>query len=216
MTESVQNPKRTLVLLSPFIVMAFGYLVAKVGGYYIGVWSWVPLLITIWLIMAFFVFYGTNKETRLKWLQPSKGKWGWAVLAILIGFIPLPLLVFHWNLLIPTEIWVSWLVFGLVNPWIEESYWRGLLMNTANNWEPWKVIGYTSILFAVSHPIMWGVNSVANFTVEVFASTLVMGVIWALVYYKTGSLRWVITSHILVDLFNLSIPIFLNLYTPPM
>ncbi len=215
MKEGDKKFKRKLILLSPLLIIALGYLTAKIGGYYLGVWSWIPLTIIIWSAMVFFIFYGTNKEARLKWLQPSKGKWGWLVLAILVGFIPLPLLLFHWQLLIPTEIWVSWLIFGFVNPWIEESYWRGLLMDATGNWKPWQVIGYTSILFAASHPIMWGVNSVANFTPEVFMSTLIMGVIWAVVYYKTQSIRWVIASHILVDLFNLSIPVFLNLYIPP-
>jgi len=196
-------------------VITLGYLTAKIAGHYLGVWSWIPLTLVIWVSMATITIWATTKSTFNNWLKPPKGKWGYSLLALLIGFLPLPLLLFHWQLLLPTEIWVSWLIFALVNPFIEESYWRGLLMGAASKWKPWQMIGYTSFFFAASHPIIWGVNSVANATPEVFISTLIMGVVWGIVYHKTQSLKWVIISHILVDLFNLSIPIFLNLYTPP-
>jgi len=207
--------KRQLIILSPLLVIALGHLTARIAGYFIGVLALIPIIIVFWSSIIFLIYWGAGKETFLKWLQPSKGKWWWTILALAVGFIPLPLLIYNWELLLPVEIWTSWLIFGLVNPWFEEGYWRGLLMDAVNKWKPWQRVGYTSLFFAASHPLMWGVTSVANFTPEVFISTFIMGIVWAVVYYKTNSLRWVIVSHILVDLFNLSIPVFLNLYIPP-
>jgi len=48
-----------------------------------------------------------------------------------------------------------------------------------------------------------------------FASLVVMGAAWAVLYRKTGTLRWAVASHFMVDLFNLSVPVFQNLYIPP-
>jgi membrane protease YdiL (CAAX protease family) len=39
----------------------------------------------------------------------------------------------------------------------------------------------------------------------------VVGVVWALVYRRTRSLRWPIFGHLLQDLFAPPVPVFLNL-----
>ena len=215
MDSEADKSKRTLIILSPLAVIALGHLTARIAGAFIGVWAWIPLTIVFWSALILLMAWGTGRGTYSGWLAPPKGKWGWSLLALLVGFIPLPIFLFHWELLIPTEIWTSWLIFALINPWIEEGYWRGLLMEASKNWKPWQQIGYSSFFFAASHPVIWGVNSLPNREPAVFMSTLIMGLVWAWVFYKTGSLRWAICSHILVDLFNLSVPVFLNIYVPP-
>jgi membrane protease YdiL (CAAX protease family) len=42
-----------------------------------------------------------------------------------------------------------------------------------------------------------------------------MGLVWALVYRKTHSLRWTVFGHFLTDLLNLSVLAFLNIVVPP-
>ena len=205
-----------LVLLSPLLVIGIAHLTTRFAGVYLGVWAWIPLALVYWATMIFFIMRNGGRQAIVKWLQPSQGRWGWPVLALAVGFIPFPLILYHWQLLIPTEIWTMWLAFALINPWLEEGYWRGVLMDATDHWPTWVRLFSTSIVFAASHPLMWGVHSDLNLAPEVFISTFIMGLAWSAVYYVTKSLRWTIVSHILVDLFNLSVPVFLNLYIPPL
>ena len=39
-----------------------------------------------------------------------------------------------------------------------------------------------------------------------------MGLVWAGIYHKTGSLRYPILAHVMVDLLALSVPAFLDLW----
>ncbi len=120
----------------------------------------------------------------------------------------------NWQLLSPMTVFLPWLVFALINPWLQERYWRSILLDATAHWPTWLGILYTSVIFAVSNPLMWGVQSLANRTLEVFISALVMSLVWSIVYHKTHSLHRVIFSHFLVDLFNLFVTVFLNLYFP--
>ena len=133
------------------------------------------------------------------------------MLAVVVGFIPFIVFLQNWRLLSPVWVWLPWLLFALINPWLEEGYWRGLLMDAASDWKAAKSVLYTSAVYAASHPLMWGVNSFANREWVVLVSTFIMGVFWAIIYRRTGSLRYAVLSHVLVDLFNLSVAIFLNL-----
>jgi uncharacterized protein len=215
--ERVDSSKRHrshLLLLSPWLVIAFAHVTARLAGGVLGVWAWAPTLLLFWsLIAALIIWSGGNAPTR-RWLQPSQGSWRWALLAMGVALIPLPLLVLNWPLLGSPLVFLLWLAFGFLNPWFEEAYWRGALLDAASHWHSWAAVGYTSALFAASHPLIWGVHSIANGTIEVVVSTFVMGVVWSIIYKKTRSLRWAIASHVLVDLFGLSIPVFLNLYVP--
>jgi membrane protease YdiL (CAAX protease family) len=206
--------RQRVVLLSPLIVLILGYVMARVGGELLGVWVWIPLILAYWGLLAFFMFWGAGRETMRMWLRPAQGAPGWSVLAVLVGLIPLPILLMNWSLLRALTVWVPWLLFALINPWFEEGYWRGLLLDASATWKGWLRVLYTSGLFALSHPALWGVNSIGNRTITVIVSTFVMGIVWAVVYHKTRSLRWVIVAHILVDLLNMAVPVFLNLYAP--
>ncbi|MFP7175081.1 CPBP family glutamic-type intramembrane protease, partial [Priestia filamentosa] len=86
----------------------------------------------------------------------------------------------------------------------------------AIEWFPkWMSILYTTILFVLSHPLMWGVFSIASTSYHLYIYLMVMGIVWSLTYFKTKSLRWVILSHFIVDVGNLTVLTFLNIYVPP-
>jgi membrane protease YdiL (CAAX protease family) len=202
---------KRLILFSPLIIIGLGHLTARVAGHWLGAWAWLPLTIVFWTTLALFIAVGGGRETVRSWLGKPRGSWGWLLLAIVVGFIPFMVFLQNWRLLAPVWIWLPWLLFALINPWLEEGYWRGLLLDAAAEWKPWLSVLYTSAVYAASHPLMWGVNSFANREWVTFASTFVMGVCWAIIYRRTGSLRYAVFSHVLVDLFNLSVAIFLNL-----
>ncbi|MCX6025651.1 MAG: CPBP family intramembrane metalloprotease [Chloroflexi bacterium] len=66
------------------------------------------------------------------------------------------------DLLRPVAIWVPWLIVGLVNPFAEEWYWRGLLLDAAKVWSSWLVIPLVSVLFSLNHLLGIGVTSLGG------------------------------------------------------
>ena len=203
--------KKQIVLGSPFLIIAINFGIAFLFGNIIGEWAFIPIILIEWCFFLFFILKYTEKETRKKWLQKSKGSFIWNILALFIGLLPLPLFLLHYETLGIWKVWLPWLLLALINPWLEEFYWRGLLLDYVNEWSNWIAIIFTSLVFALNHSV-FGVNSELNSGITVIISTFIMGIIWGLVYKKTDSLRWIILAHFLVDFFNLSAASFLDLY----
>jgi membrane protease YdiL (CAAX protease family) len=164
-------------------------------------------------LFLFFALKFGGPDSINKWLKKPLGNFGWLALALFTGLIPLPIFLKNFELLMPFQIWIPWILLALINPWIEEFYWRGLLLDYTETWNKGSAILFTSFVFAANHAV-FGVNSILLSGPEVFISTFIMGLIWALIFKKTGSLRWVMAAHFLVDFFNLSVPSFLDLYKP--
>jgi uncharacterized protein len=204
--------KKNSVLLSPFVIMAINYIVAIIFGKLIGKWAFIPIILIEWCLFLFFILKFGELNSIKNWLKKPTGNFGWSLLALLMGILPIPIFLMHYDLLTTWEIWLPWILIALINPWIEEFYWRGLLLDYTDKWQNWVAILFTSLLFAANH-LVFGVNSSLFRGVEVFISTLIMGLIWALVYKKTLSLRWLVLAHFFVDFFSLSAPSFLELYT---
>lgn len=207
--------RRHLVLASPLIVIAAGHLTAQAVKSLEGHARWVPVILVLWTAMLLFTRFGTESHARRAWFAPSMGNIGWRVLAVLVGLMPLWVFLRFAGVLAPADIWVPWLLFGLVNPFVEEMYWRGSVLTAASSWPRLLAVAYVSVVFAASHPLVLGVFSHANRTIEVTISTFVMGIVWAVVFLKTRSLRWPVFSHFLVDMLALSVATFLNVFVPP-
>lgn len=204
------NNKR-IITLSPFLVIGVNFGVAYLFGQLIGKWAFVPMILIGWTLWLFFIIKFGGIDSIKNWLKESKGKLFWKILAVFIGLLPLPLFIFHSNTLSEWTIWMPWIILALVNPWIEEFYWRGLLLDSTKNWSNSIAILYSSSLFAINHAA-FGINSELNSGFEIVISTLIMGFIWAIVYKKTKSLRWIIFGHFLVDFLGLSAAAFLDLW----
>ena len=203
--------KKEIVIASPFLIIAINFGVAFLFGGIIGKWAFIPIILIEWCLFLYFILAYTEKETRKSWLKKSKGSFGWNILALFIGILPLPLFLMHHETLKIWQVWLPWILLALINPWLEEFYWRGLLLDYTKNWSNWAAIIFTSLVFALNHAV-FGVNSELNSGLTVIISTFIMGVVWGLVYKKTDSLRWIILAHFLVDFFNLSAASFLDLY----
>lgn len=211
---SSQNRQR-LILLSPLVIIAVGYLIVHIAEGVFGMWVWIPMTLIVWAMFGFMISWGAGRETIRRWLQPAQGAWGWSALAIVVGLIPLSVFVSGWNLFPSVWIVLAWLLFALINPLLEEGYWRGLLLDNTKNWPGWLGVLYSAFFFAIHHPLTVGVYSIANRHPAVLISTFIMGLVWAVVYRKTHSLRWTIFAHVMVDLLNLSVLAFLNIVVPP-
>jgi len=161
------------------------------------------------------LFFKGNKPIK-SWLQKPQSSKASVFFTVILGMFPLSLLLLNYQLFDSVLLIVLWLLFALINPWFEELYWRGILLDAIVDWFPkWVGVLYTTLLFVLSHPLMWGVFSIASTSYHLYIYLSIMGIVWSITYFKTGSLRWVIFSHFIVDIGNLTVLTFLNIYIPP-
>ncbi|KQT20969.1 hypothetical protein ASG22_16260 [Chryseobacterium sp. Leaf405] len=199
------------VIFSPFIIITTNIIVALVFGSLIGKWVFIPIILTEWCMFMFFVLkYGGTASVK-QWLKNRNTNWGWIIITVILGLLPLPIFLKFNHLLNDWTVWLPWILIALINPWMEEFYWRGLLLNYTRSWNKLLSVLFSSTLFSANH-LVFGIQSELFRGYEVALSTFVMGIVWSITYKKTNSLRWVILSHFLVDFLNLSAPSFLDLY----
>ncbi len=120
----------------------------------------------------------------------------------------------NWTLLANAQLIVAWLAFALINPWFEESYWRGVLIDSTASWGKLASLLYSSVWFAASHPLIWGIHSLPLRKAEAVGALFFVGLIWGLAYQRTGSLRWCVVGHMLANLFGLAALVLLSMYDP--
>ena len=158
-------------------------------------------MLGFWLAIAILL----HKYPRLlrQRFQRASGSLFWSVLAVLAGLLSLHGFLGRWTLLADAQPITAWLVFALINPWLEESYWCGLLMDPTASWGKLASLLYSSTWFAVSHPLIWGIYSLPLRKPEVVGALLFVGLVWGLAYPRTGSLRWCVAEHMLTNLLGL-------------
>ena len=216
------STKRGIILTSPIFVLIFGNLAARFFSHVLGKWAWIGYFPVYWIMLLFFMFFVGNKDNQRLWFKKSEGSPWWALLAIGIGIISFPMLlipnihVMHSVILV-----IAWFVFALINSPLEEAFWRGFLLDeTAHLPRSYGVV-YSSILFTAIHPMNLGVFSkIQSFNpdrpmalVPFLVILLLLSIVYSLLYIKTKSLRLSILSHVLTDLGNLSIFLFMNMVT---
>lgn len=209
------NRKHRLLLISSFIIIFLGFTTASIFFMFVQEWAWVPLTIIYWFALGSCIVYFKEAQPVSRWLRkPSVSRM--SILSHILGMFPLTIFLFNYQLFDSWILIVLWLLFALINPWLEEIYWRGVLLDAAADiWPKWVSVLYTTFLFVLSHPLMWGVFSIASTSYHLYIYLTIMGIVWSLTYLKTRSLRWVIVSHMIVDIGNLTVLTFLNIYIPP-
>jgi uncharacterized protein len=159
------------------------------------------------------LFFGGISSIK-KWLSKPIGNWVWSLLAVIIGFSGIYMLITSWKVLSSPQIIFFWLLVGLINPFLEEFYWRGLLLDYTEKWNNWLRIILITLLFSSNHFFGIGVTSIGCHHPILIINTFIVGFLYSWVYIKTKSLRWAIIGHFLADIFGLSVPVFLNLWLP--
>lgn len=211
-----QNVKFWYLFTSPLFIILLGFLTATFFHYFIGGWAWIPLAIVYWSALGFSIWTFKGDKKLSDWFQKSKKAPLWITITMIIGMFPLTILMMNYHLF--DSIWfiLYWLLFALINPWLEEYYWRGVLLDgLLTKFPKWFAVLYTTIFFVISHPFMWGVFSYANKSYHLYIYLFVAGIVWAITYMKTKSLRYIILSHFIVDIGNLTVLTFLNIYILP-
>ena len=89
--------------------------------------------------------------------------------------------------------WLILVTVGLVAPLAEELIFRGLLFGRMKDWmKPWLAAILSAVLFGVYH---------GNVVQCIYA--FVMGIIFAIIYHRTGTLRTAIFAHIVANLWSI-------------
>ncbi|WP_197089535.1 CPBP family glutamic-type intramembrane protease [Bacillus sp. SA1-12] len=209
--------KRGFILLSPILIITVIHFIISISNSYIQAYSWVLTALLYWTLLGLMIVGFVSITTIKDWFKKPLFKKKWLIIGILIGLFPVAgILIPNYSLIIeyPT-IAIFVLFFALINPWFEQGYWRGLLLDAGKNLPAWAIVFYSSFLFSLSHSLLWGIFSIGNRSIQLFIVLFIMGIIWSVIRYKTKSLRWPLFSHVLVDIGNLSVFVFLNLYVPP-
>jgi uncharacterized protein len=171
-------------------------------------------MLLFWISIGALIYWFGGARPIQRWLQPASGAWSWRLLAIAMGLLSLPGFAKHWDVLRPPTILFLSLSFALINPWLEEAYWRGVLMDATERWGVLPSAAYSAAWFAVSHPLIWGVHSVPLRHAIVLPVLAIIGIVWAMAYRRSGSLRWPIAGHMCANVFGLSVPVLLNIHLP--
>ncbi|WP_374660032.1 lysostaphin resistance A-like protein [Inhella sp.] len=182
-----------------------------------GVWAWVPTMLVFWLAIFLLLRHEGLAHSRRRFGPAAGSRLNagfWSTLAVLVGLLSLPGFLRHAGLLDSTSLVLAWLVFALVNPWFEEAYWRGLLMDRSCAWGWWPSLLWSSAAFALSHPLIWGIHSLPLRKPEALAALFFVGLVWGLAYQRTHSLRWCVLGHLLANGLGLSALVLLNLVDP--
>ncbi len=214
---NVRDPdrvRRWILILSPIGVIALCHAVQRILGAVLGVWAWLPTMLVFWSLVALLIASAGRGHPMRTWLGPPRGKRLWSVLAVAVGLLSVGEFLSGWRTLASPSLVALWLGFGLVNPWFEESYWRGALIDATSNWPSGLAVAYSTAWFALSHPLIWGVHSVALRHPATLVGLGLAGAVWGVAYYRTGSLRWTIAGHSLSNLLGLSVPVLLNVHVP--
>jgi membrane protease YdiL (CAAX protease family) len=210
----------SIILASPVIIMIVGNISARIFVNLMGKWAWIGYFSVYWSMCFLFIFFAGNREDQRFWFQKSSGSRWWIILAVGIGLISFPtLLLPNIHVMNSVILVFAWLCFALINAPLEEAYWRGFLLDgTAEFPRAFGVI-YSTILFTIVHPLNLGVFSKIQaydparpmILVPFLIILIILSLVWSLLYLKTKSLRLPIFSHILTDLGNLSIFLFMNM-----
>src|SRR5262245_27210298 len=185
-----RNETLLYAVLSPALLIAACAIAQVVAGQVLGVWAWVPTMLVFWLIIAAFLRSFAQHASVWSRFRPASGSFVWSALAVVAGLLSLHGFVRHWSLLSEWHVIVAWVVFALINPWFEESSWRGLIIDASASWGRVASLLYSSALFAASHPLIWGIHSLPLRKIETVGALFVVGLLWGLAYQRTRTLRW--------------------------
>jgi uncharacterized protein len=212
--------KKLIVLLSPLFIIIIGNIAARLFANLLGKWAWTGYFPVYWSMLFLFMAFTGKSENQKSWFQKSRGNNWWVLLAAGIGLISFPaLLLPNVQVMHPLSLVACWFAFAIINSFFEETYWRGYILDETAHFPRSFGVIYSTVLFTAIHPLNLGVFSkIQSFNsgnplalVPFLIILVVLSFGWSLLYLKTRSLRLSILSHILTDLGNLSVFLFMNM-----
>lgn len=200
-------------LLIPIAIILLGIIVGRVFFIFMKNWAWIPIVLLYWLAITLVLYsdYKKNGKNPKDYITKFKFSISTIILALLVGLIPLPVIIKYFYLFDTNYLIISWILVAIINPFFEEIFWRAYLLERSPKIPFWIKAIVSSILFTASHPLTWGIFSSKMLSIEMVVSVFIMGIVWSIVYRKSKSILLPYFSHLLVDLFNCSVLVFLNL-----
>jgi len=207
--KTINVKKRGFFIFTPIILIIVTQTTAIVLGKFLDYMVLIPIILIYWgLLVLFLSMYGIINIR--KWLNKPQGHWIWIVIAIILGFSSLPFFIKDIGVFKDPLVLLLSITFFVINPWLEEFYWRGLLLDVTKKWPIWISAIYSSVLFTMWHSAFsWYSESVRS--VVFYVTVLFLGFMMVLIYRKTKSLWLCIISHMLINIFNMGIPTIMNL-----
>lgn len=193
--------KDLLLLLSPIAIILLLRWAAMLLSGNPSNWVWVPFVLLYWLVMAVIMKVAPLSLTGI--FSKSSVPWYWALIAIVMGMGGISYLFENWEYYTVPQYVLAGLVFSLVNPVMEETYWRKLFIDRYPQ-QRYLVVLCVSAAFALMHYFSLGIISSPNREPIILPITFVAGLLWSVVYIRTKTLRYVILSHLLMDVFGFS------------
>ncbi|HEY1025126.1 MAG TPA: CPBP family intramembrane glutamic endopeptidase [Sphingobacteriaceae bacterium] len=169
--------------------------------YYVISFYWAWILASVWMIIPF-------HEVKQMFRRPQKGFW---YLLPAIFIIPAFITVFlpHADLLQLDRLLLLNILAAIINPFIEEIYWRGMISKIFER-QAWMSFSVSVTGFALSHPLLMGINSESLDGMPGFFGSLVTGTIWWLCYNKTKSLTGNVVTHSIANICGMTVYVLSN------
>ncbi|MGB8644387.1 MAG: CPBP family intramembrane glutamic endopeptidase [Anaerolineae bacterium] len=200
------------MLASPLLIAAIGNTAARLSLQFLGDWAWIGTAPIYFASIVLVVTLLGGRARLPAWFGASRGSLLWPILAVVVGLSPIPMLLLPNLRLLNSPLLIGlWILFALINGSLEEVYWRGFLFDEIQGLPKWVGVVYSSALFVAIHFVMLGVFAKLLANVAFLVILIGITVVYAVMYLRTGSLRWPIVSHILTDVTNMNIFVFMNL-----
>jgi membrane protease YdiL (CAAX protease family) len=197
------STRQNLVTASVIFLILGGHFLAKLlSDDDVMAWVYVALYYGGWTFLSLILLLKKSEAGSL--LQRPKSIIEYIIPALVA--VPLFIWVFIPNReLIKWDIWLALHVFiCLVNPWLEEFYWRGLIFKIFQDKPVYSYV-MSSLGFGLSHPLIFGVNSPGIGGVPGFIGAFLIGSIWWWCLRRTRSLVGCIITHFLIDVAGMAV-----------
>jgi membrane protease YdiL (CAAX protease family) len=216
-----KNQLRTpIILLSPILILTIGNVAAHIFVNLLGKWAWIGYFMVYWAMLIIIIILTGKRVDQLSWFQKSQGSRLWVIPALVMGLIAFPaLLIPNFEVIQSAPLAIALCAFAFINAIVEEAYWRGFLLDETSHLPRFFGVLYSTVLFTVIHPVNLGIFSkIQAFNpgkplalLPFLIILIILSLVYSLIYLKTKSLRLPIISHILTDIGNLSIFLFMNM-----
>ncbi|GFZ33197.1 hypothetical protein CSC2_37230 [Clostridium zeae] len=170
--------------LIPLIIILAGSLTAIIASKYINAWAFIPLAIVYWT--SIIVVVKPTKNILTSYLKKPVDNLKVSIFSLIPVFLCGFSFIWGIKYIETPSLIIMWIIFAVINSFTEEIFWRGYLIDNLT-WKPSVKVIYTTILFSLSHPLMWGVFSITIRSYIMVLPLLTMGLIWGYVYHKTKS-----------------------------
>ncbi|RYE21561.1 MAG: CPBP family intramembrane metalloprotease [Sphingobacteriaceae bacterium] len=214
MLSAFRSPK--ILFLMPVFVLIFTRIAIEISARLLPInLSWIPAFASYYLCIEICLWIAKNQlgiviSSKKNTVLPIPAFKQFFFGILLPALIPFGVFISNYKA-VPNLVYVYIVVFALINPFFEETFWRGLFNNLPI--APIKRQVLSGFLFSFSHYFLWGSYWLSNprILIPTCVTTFIMGWCWMWFYQKDGRLIYPILSHIVVDMFNLSIAVFLGM-----